>query len=178
MEYIRVYVCVCLKIPYIIVFYQSTLLDACSFYIQIYTMWTPINYIKNPYIIICLSANITENCISSKSTSFFTESSRSLIEHWSMNHIYHFFFFLLFIPCMFWHSTHHSTYALYDLPFMIFINSYMFWHWGAILRKSFITKVYKSNGNLGCNQYIIQHTHSMICHLWYTSTPTSFGRNM
>ena len=31
-------VCVCFQIPYVIVFYQLTLLDACSCYIQIYTM--------------------------------------------------------------------------------------------------------------------------------------------
>lgn len=91
MEYISVCVCACLQIPYVIVFYQLTLLDACSFYIQIYTMWTQIDYIKNSYIIICLSASITENCISSKSTSFFTVSSRSLIKHWSKNHIYRYF---------------------------------------------------------------------------------------
>ena len=44
---ISVCVCVCLQIFYVIVFYQLTLLNACSFYIQIYTMWTQINYIKN-----------------------------------------------------------------------------------------------------------------------------------
>jgi len=88
-------VCVCLQIHYVIDFYQTTLLDTRSFYIQIYTMWTQINYIKNPYIIICLSANITENCTSSKSASFFTVSSRSLIKHWFTNHIYLFFFFVI-----------------------------------------------------------------------------------
>jgi len=38
--------------------------------------------------------------------------------------------------------------------------------------------MYQAIGNLGYNQYIIQHTHSMICHLWYTSILICFGQNM
>jgi hypothetical protein len=45
-------------------------MDAFSSQIQIYTMWTQINYRKIPYIIVCLSANVTENCIISPSTFF------------------------------------------------------------------------------------------------------------
>jgi hypothetical protein len=91
-------------------------------------------------------------------------SSRSLIEHWFMNIYSILYVYLLFIPCLFWQSICHSTYALYDTPFMTYINSHMFWYWGAILRESFVTKVYKPNANQGYNQYIIQKMHT----LWYS----------
>jgi len=33
-----------------------------------------------------------------------------------------------FILCMFLQSIYHPTCALCDTPFMIYVNSYMFWH--------------------------------------------------
>jgi len=41
--------------------------------------------------------------------------------------------FMLFILCMLLQSICHPTCALCDAPFMTYVNSYMFWHRGAIL---------------------------------------------
>ena len=149
--------------------FLSVDITGCLFFLYSNLHNVNTNYINNPYIIVCLSANITENCIISKTHLLFycvfKKTERALIQEP----------ILLFMPWLFWKSICHSTYALYDTPFITDINSYMFRHRGAILRKTFITKVYKQNANVSYNQYIIQLLHSMIHHLWHTSTPTCFA---
>jgi len=50
--------------------------------------------------------------------------------------------FMLFVPCMFLQSTYHPTYTFCEVPFMTYINSYMFWRRYAI-RGVIIAKVCK-----------------------------------